>query len=171
MEASHFHKTLKNTLNKQHTLDMILNKQENPTQETLKKIITIQPQQQNKKPSKDDYYERIAKEKASLKTDEEHNLFNKLKAKRIELAKEQPTVGKHFSIIQYFLPKHSTIPYLPRHSTNPYGKTKTSNTRSNVSNLRSWCYEAGETEGSASKLKFNKILAKYGEVFLGVIAK
>jgi ATP-dependent DNA helicase RecQ len=41
------------------------------------------------KPSKDDYYERIAKEKASLQTDAEHNLLNKIKAKRIELAKEQ----------------------------------------------------------------------------------
>jgi len=41
------------------------------------------------KPSKDDYYERIAKEKASLQTEEEQNLFNKLKAKRLELAKEQ----------------------------------------------------------------------------------
>ncbi len=35
------------------------------------------------------YYERIEKEKAFLKTEEEIELFNKLKAKRLELAKEQ----------------------------------------------------------------------------------
>lgn len=39
--------------------------------------------------NKEDYYERIAKEKSSIKTAEETALFDKLKAKRLELAKEQ----------------------------------------------------------------------------------
>jgi ATP-dependent DNA helicase RecQ len=82
-----FKKYLEQTTYLRHDADFNKKPQTINQEENTKKHNNNKPKSQ--KSSKDDYYERIEKEKASIKTEEEIELFNKLKAKRLELAKEQ----------------------------------------------------------------------------------